>query len=194
MLTTAMLAVALLAQQGADPAACAVIEPDDERLSCYDAFFRRPPVQAPAHTQAPEAAGREGEESAAASASSAPDAPRAPAAAVAPALPVPATTPPVRTQEEVFGLTPAQLAELDRSESSAPVLDRVEVRVSSVTRTGLGHIVLTFDNGQRWMEVAPSDRVRFRAGQVVTIRRAALGSFLARGPTSGGGVRVRRMD
>lgn len=192
MLKTSMLAVALLAQQGNDPAACAVIEPDDKRLSCYDAFFRRPPAQAQA--QAMEAAGRDGEEIVAASVTSAPDATPSPAPAVAPELPTPATTAPVRTQEEAFGLTPAQLAELDRGESSAPVLDRVEVRVASVARTGQGHTVLTFDNEQRWIEVAPSDRVRFRAGEVVTIRRAALGSFLARGPTSGGGVRVRRMD
>lgn len=169
MLKAFLLTTALLAQQGADPATCAVIEPDDMRLRCYDAHFRGPPAPEQHASDAPEQA-------------------------ITPEAPTPAASPPVRAPEEEFGLTPAQLAERDRGASPAPVLDRLEVRVSSVARTGPGHFILTLDNGQRWIEVAPSQRVRFRAGEEITIRRAALGSFLARGPSSGGAVRVRRMD
>lgn len=185
MLKACLLASALLAQQ-ADPAACALVEPDDMRLRCYDAYFRAPTAQEQ------QAAGRDESESVSAVAPL--DASRAPDRAVAPESPTPTPSLPVRVPEEEFGLTPAQLAERDRGASAAPVLDRLEVRVSSVGHTGSGHIVLMLDNGQRWMEVTPSQRVRFRAGEEITIRRASLGSFLARGPNSGGTVRIRRMD
>jgi hypothetical protein len=175
MLKAWLLASALLAQH-ADPSACAVIEADELRLRCYDAHFRTPPLESREDLPRDEKVVE-----------------RAPVEP-APVLPTPVASPPVRAPEEEFGLTPAQLAERDRGASSVPVLEQLEARVSSVARTGSGHFVITLDNGQRWTEVAPSERVRFRQGDAVTIRRASLGSFLARGPGSGGSVRVRRTD
>jgi hypothetical protein len=189
MLKSSLLAIfSLLAQQGTAPADCALIEADDKRLSCYDAHFRGRKVE----VQSPERAGQEERSPLAAGPPA--DGSLTPGRAVEPEPRAPAAGAKVRAPEEEFGLTPAQLAERDREDSSAPELDQLEARVASLERTGAGHFVLTLDNGQRWIEVAPSQRVRFRAGESVTIRRAALGSFLARGPNSGGGVRVRRLD
>jgi hypothetical protein len=189
MLKTSLLAVfSLLAQQGTAPADCALIEPDDKRLSCYDAHFRGHAVK----VQSAEDASQE--ERAPLAAGSPADGSRTPGRVVEAEPRAPAAGARVRAPEEEFGLSAAQVVERERADSPTPELDQLEARVASLERTGAGHFVLTLDNGQRWIEVAPSQRVRFRAGEPVTIRRAALGSFLARGPNSGGGVRVRRMD
>lgn len=53
MFKACLLTTALLAQQGADPAACALIVPDDVRLACYDGHFRGPPAGEPRATDPP---------------------------------------------------------------------------------------------------------------------------------------------
>jgi hypothetical protein len=60
--------------------------------------------------------------------------------------------------------------------------------------TATGRLLLTLENGQQWVQVESSSRQRFFEGDSITIRKASLGSFLASGPKSGTGVRVRRID
>lgn len=108
--------------------------------------------------------------------------------------PAPPERSPARAPGEEFGLTPAQLAESDRGAAPAKVLNRIEARVVSVEHTGSGYTVLKLDNGQQWTEVSPSQRPFASPGDVITIRKAALGSYFARGPNSAGVVRVRRIN
>lgn len=204
MIKLCLLTTALLVQQGTDPAACAAIEADDVRLRCYDAHFRgaaapeqqsavaQPPAAAPAPTPAPVPA------SVAAPVPAPEPLPRdasAPPERAATAAPVaPATSTPQRAPEEEFGLTPAQLEARAREESRPRELEQIEVRVASVERTASGRALIVLENGQRWLETEASRRQHFRPGDVMKIRKAALGSYLASGPNSGTGIRVRRID
>ena len=196
MIKLCLLTTALLVQQGTDPAACAAIEADDVRLRCYDAHFRgsaapepqsaaaQPPAAsaapAPAPVPVPEPLPR--------------DASVLPEQAAAAAPVAPAASPPQRAPEEEFGLTPAQLEERAREESQPRELEQIEVRVVSVERTASGRALIVLENGQRWLETEASRRQHFRPGDLMKIRKAALGSYLASGPHSGTGIRVRRVD
>lgn len=66
--------------------------------------------------------------------------------------------------------------------------------VQSATMTASSRLLLTLDNGQQWVQVEPSRRQYFFEGETITIKKASLGSFLATGPRSGTGIRVRRLD
>lgn len=68
-----------------------------------------------------------------------------------------------------FGLTPAQR----KLEPTGP--DAEQAVINSVADDRVGHAIVALDNGQTWFVAEPDGRLR--AGQVVTIRRAALGSF-----------------
>lgn len=194
MFELCLLTTMLFSQYGAGPAACAVIEPDDARLRCYDGYFRgemaqrqeatdtevneteADPPQATIVTGAPAtvAGAVEG------AVQAAPSAARA----------APSASRPQRELEDEFGLTQAQLDE--RTPSRA--LDSIEARVASVQSTATGRVLLKLENDQSWVTVEPSRHRLFRPGDTVTIRRAALGSFMASGPHSGTGVRVRRVE
>lgn len=92
--------------------------------------------------------------------------PPAPAAAVAAAKPAPART----GDPHDFGLTPVQRKEAPSGPES------IHARIVGLGGDGGGHAVVTLDNGQAWF-VADTDP-RLDVGQDVTIKRAALGSFL----------------
>jgi hypothetical protein len=200
MIKLCLLTTALLVQQGTDPAACAAIEADDVRLRCYDAHFRgaaapepqsaaaQPPAAAPAPTPVPAPV------AAPAPAPLPRDASVPPEQAAAAAPVAPAASPPQRAPEEEFGLTPAQLEERAREESQPRELEQIEVRVVSVERAASGRALIVLENGQRWLETEASRRQHFRPGDLMKIRKAALGSYLASGPHSGTGIRVRRID
>ncbi|MFZ2509364.1 MAG: hypothetical protein WAW79_12935 [Steroidobacteraceae bacterium] len=94
---------------------------------------------------------------------------------------------------EDFGLTDEQR---DRKKQNPPAtIDMVETRVAAVERQPWDdRFTLTLDNGQKWAQLEPTPIQRFRVGDAITIRKAAFNSYLARGPNSGTGVRVRRLD
>jgi hypothetical protein len=72
------------------------------------------------------------------------------------------------------------------------VVDEIDAVLTGAQRNGLGLLVLTLDNGQRWVQTTPGGSGRTpRAGQPVHIRRASLGSFMA-SVDGRPGVRVRR--
>ncbi len=71
-------------------------------------------------------------------------------------------------------------------------VEQIEATLSNVERDGVGHLVLTLDNGQRWIQTDGGGGGRTpRAGTAVTIRRGALGSFIA-SMAGRQGLRVRR--
>lgn len=169
MILATILAIALAAGGTiADPAACAVIAEDAERLACYDSIFMVPgraePAEAMAMAPAPVAA----------------------AAAATAAAPVTKKSP-----EDEFGLTAGQLREL----SAAGTLDRIRAEVVGLEAQGSGRPVLVLANDQRWRQVEATDRTLFTVGETVEIRGASFGSFLASVPGSGRpAVRVRRLE
>ena len=54
--------------------------------------------------------------------------------------------------------------------------------------------ILTLENGQKWAQIEPTPIQRFYAGEEITIRKAALNSYLASGPSSRAAIRVRRVN
>jgi hypothetical protein len=68
----------------------------------------------------------------------------------------------------------------------------ITARVTEVTADREGKKLVTLDNGQTWREVSKSSFVSLKAGDEVTISRAALGSFMMSVP-NGRPLRVRRV-
>jgi hypothetical protein len=68
----------------------------------------------------------------------------------------------------------------------------ITARVTEVTTDREGKRLVTLDNGQAWREVSKSSFVSLKAGDEVTISRAALGSFVMSVP-NGRPLRVRRV-
>jgi hypothetical protein len=136
-------------------ARCAAIAAPDARLACYDTLAGRPADRAPI-----------------ASAPSPAAAPRA-TASVAPA-PAPAAN-----DSRNFGLTPAQM----HVTSAGPTAIQARVAKIIESRLGIGHPSVVLDNGQTWTFTETNDDARLGPGDPVTIKRAALGSFLMTTPS-----------
>jgi hypothetical protein len=162
---TAFAATPLGALQDA-LAQCAAIASRDERLGCFDALAaQQHPASAPA---------------AAAPATVA-------ATAAVPVAAAPAervhSLPAESERPEDFGLDPAQRGQTEHHLSS------ITARVSGFSRSKEGKIQADLDNGQAW-ELDEADPL-LAPGDAVTIRRAALGSYLLMTPSKRS-HRVRR--
>jgi hypothetical protein len=150
---------------------CANLRDDAERLTCYDQAFGK--------SQA---------------ASSAPNEPMTPVAAPTPAATTPAAAVATPTAAEVqeFGF---KRAELDRKKADAEKTpaapDRITARISAVEYLG-NRFIIALDNGQAWLQVEGEMRVQPTPGDLITVRRAVLGSYLLTGPQKIA-VRVQRV-
>lgn len=92
-----------------------------------------------------------------------------------------------------FGLSEEQRNE--RKKNPPPTIDMIESRIAAVERHPWDdRFILTLENAQKWAQLEPTPIQRFYVGDAITIRKAAFDSYLARGPSSGNGVRVRRVD
>jgi hypothetical protein len=80
--------------------------------------------------------------------------------------------------EEEFGLNPRQL--FDRKPEALQQIDpsRVQGKVKSIVERGDGQRVVTLDNGQVWLLTEVTSRGRLAMGDAVTIRDAALGTYM----------------
>ena len=164
-----MLAIGLIASMDAAAAAdCARIERDQDRLACYDAVFRPAPTRTSAAAMA------------------------APAVAAAPKPAAAASIPAAANPEREFGLTAEQRD--SRNRTSPTEVEGIESRIVAVQEQARDRYLFKLENGQTWAQVEPTSRQRFYAGDTITIRKAAMGSFLATGPQSGEKLRVRRVD
>jgi hypothetical protein len=137
-----------------DLARCAAVSGRDERLACYDALAA---VSVPGVRIAPAPAAPAGE---------------APADA-GQAAPAARTANP--DDPANFGLTRHQLKVIPQGP------DSIKAVVSQLTEDRLNNVYLVLDNGQTWGFIEPDPRVR--PGDPVTIKRAALGSFLMTTPS-----------
>lgn len=161
------------------PAACAAIEADTARLACYDATYRKvAAVPAATHDDA-------------ASRSAAPGTGALPAVANAAAggtgaVAVPSTPDPVAE----FGLTEQQKA--DKKPDARPRPQEIKGIVREVKKIGVDRWAFYLENGQVWVQAESTTRQPFKTGDWIRIREAAMSSYLASGPNTGGSVRVRR--
>jgi hypothetical protein len=150
-----------------DMARCAAIQAANSRLSCYDTLAHRPADKVPALA-----------------AKITPAAATPTPAAPAPAVQASTTVAAIAADPQNFGLTAVQThtAELGpRSETA---------HVSIVSSDQSGRTLVVLDSGQTWTVLDPDGRLS--SGDAVTIKRAALGSFLMVTP-SNHSYRVRRL-
>jgi hypothetical protein len=64
----------------------------------------------------------------------------------------------------------------ENKQRSEDLIQQIRATIVEVQKAPRGELVLTLDNGQVWRQ-SDSARLRLRKGQVVVIKRAALGSF-----------------
>ena len=175
-------AIAAAGPSGDDMGRCAAIQAPDTRLSCYDALAHRAP------DKTPPAALKAAPPSAAPSISAVPPAPSTSPASAAPvtaAVAAPTTAAAIAAADpRNFGLT----AQQQHTADLGPKSETAHISIVSSDQTGRTFVVL--DNGQSWT-VMDNDG-RLSSGDAVTIKRAALGSFLMLTP-SNHSYRVRRV-
>lgn len=176
-----LVAAGLLAQPNIEAVlACMKIDDDDARLACYDVQLGRAPSAAQAN--GPRAPGGS------AAATAVVETGTAPVAVAATAVAAPARP------EDDFGLTAEQRDARATEAESVDKTDHITAIVKTAKMTASGRLLVTLDNGQQWVQVEPSSRQYFFEGDTITIRKASLGSFLASGPRSGTGIRIKRLD
>lgn len=93
---------------------------------------------------------------------------------------------------EDFGFNKQQRVERD-PELQAIEPDRIQATVEGVLERPSGERVITLVNGQVWLLTEGGSRGRLKAGDQVTIRNAALGSFMLITP-SGIALRAKRLN
>ncbi len=148
-----------------DLAHCATIEAADARLACYDVLAGRAPAS-PA-TAAPSAAVAASASGAAAAGTAVAAAAAAPAATAATARAAPAAA---AGDASTFGFSKAQLHVADQGPQS------IEARVTHVAQNRQGGVNVELDNGETWSYKDESSLPQ--VGDLVTIKRGALGSYL----------------
>jgi len=95
-------------------------------------------------------------------------------------------------QRESFGFRLPSIANLvGQSEGAGP--EAIEATVQRIISGG-GRAVFVFEDGQRWEQVEDRSTYNVRPGDRVTVRRAALGSFMLSGSRGGPPHRVRRQE
>lgn len=98
-------------------------------------------------------------------------------------------------QRESFGFSlPSIDSLLPRLGNSEDTFDRVEVTVQRISVSDTGRATFYMSDGQVWQQVDPQRIRNVRAGDPVTIRRAALGTYMMISPRPGAGHRVRRQN
>jgi hypothetical protein len=150
-LITSVPELSLSADAGdADMARCAAITQTSARLACFDAL-----AAASANRGAP-ASGH--------------------TPLPVPVAPAPAAIAPKAAPDDprTFGLSPPQPHPI----SAGPLAIKARVATISAGQPGVGHPTVVLDNGQTWAFVEAVDDPRLAPGATVTIKRAALGSFL----------------
>lgn len=139
---------------------CATLEPAADRLACYDSLVCGA-IAAPDHRLACYDAVAKG---------------KAPVSA-----PAPETSAAVGSSESAKGGDAAFGVVKQKPSAKPHGPDQITAVVTELTADQLGNVSMSLDNGQSWTFHDPEPRVR--SGDTVTIRRAALGSFLMTTPS-----------
>ncbi len=133
-----------------DMARCAAITPADARLACFDALAVASANRGASATNKTPPPVPAARPSDAIGPRAAPDDPRS------------------------FGLSPPKL----HSIAAGPSAIEAHVSTFSAGQPGIGHPMVMLDNGQAWTFAEAVNDPRLAPGAAVTIKRAALGSFL----------------
>lgn len=96
------------------------------------------------------------------------------------------------SQEEKFGLRGELKQEKVQKVPELQELEQLQAQVTSVSSKPHGELVVTLENGQVWTEIQPNSGARVKAGERVTIKPGALGSFLLVAP-NGRSTKVTRV-
>jgi hypothetical protein len=168
-------------------ARCVTMASSEARLACYDALAGRS-AKSSASSAAPGASASVHPVPAAGTPAAV--APAAAAAMVAPApapapVPVPVAPPDPAEAAKNFGLSSTQL----HSAPQGP--QAIEAHVTKVTVDQAFRNYVVLDNGQTW--ASTDGDLQLDSGERVTIKRAALGSFMLVSTTSKHSYHVRRV-
>lgn len=150
------------------PRDCAAIADPAQRLACFDRFY---PKSAPAPLAAP---GTTTE------------------ATMAETTATKAAASGAADAEALFGLN----ADLRRARGETPPAERapqqIESSLTGLASLGPGRLRLTLANGQVWDQIEAAPGFQPQPGDPITVRQAAMGSYLLRGRV-GAPVRARRV-
>lgn len=173
-----------LAAEPDEPHVCAGIADAGERLACYDRAFGEPGSA----TESGISAAPAERSPASVPSASAPLAVASPVAAAAAG----ADAEGAARGEEEFGFTEAELRARDAERGRDKRPESIEAVITAIDYLRTRERVITLDNGQVWREMEVVTRARLAVGDTVTIKDAALSSYLMVGP-SARAVRVRRV-
>lgn len=96
------------------------------------------------------------------------------------------------SRRRLFGIRLPRLPVFGGGGGEEEEIDQVEGVIASASQDGLGHWVVTLQDGAVWVQVDNNRlALRPRAGQPVVINRGALGSYMMR-VNRQPGIRVRR--
>jgi hypothetical protein len=104
----------------------------------------------------------------------------------------PAVAPPPLSKEEKFGLRGELKQEKAQKAPELQELEQLQAQVTKVSAKPHGELVVTLENGQIWAEIQTNSGARVKAGDQVTIKPGALGSFLLMAP-NGRSTKVTRV-
>jgi hypothetical protein len=98
-------------------------------------------------------------------------------------------------EQEAFGFNLPPLSRLlPGLQDGDERVENVQATVARIRGASGGLAIFEMENGQIWAQVEPQPSRNVRVGDVVTIERAALGSFRLISPRGGMGHRVRRQN
>jgi hypothetical protein len=103
----------------------------------------------------------------------------------------------VRTiQRESFGFSLPSISGLlpNLARQEADTVEQLEMQVTRITDRANGRHAFVMNNGQVWTQVEAQRVYNIREGDTITVRRAALGSYLLSPARGGAAHRVRRED
>lgn len=103
-----------------------------------------------------------------------------------------ATAAAASSPQDDFGLSDTAKRARDPEKAEELIPQTVTEKVASVGRRPTGELLVTLDNGQVWAQIETTTMARISAGDTVTIRKAALGSYQLVSPNKVT-VRVRRV-
>lgn len=101
-------------------------------------------------------------------------------------------------QRDSFGFSLPNFARLipgvGSADGSDATLERIEMQVDRIISLPYGRHNFVMSNGQIWAQTEAQSAANVRVGDTVTVRRAAMGSFLLSPARNGAAHRVRRQD
>jgi len=77
-----------------------------------------------------------------------------------------------------FGLSESDKRALDPARAGPTRPDSIAAKVAAVSKRPTGEWVVTLEDGQVWAQAESDTRAMIRVGDEVTVRRAALGSYV----------------